>query len=353
MYRSRVMAVLVAAASVLATVGAARAPAEAKGQLPTAEQAMEVFRDRWGPSDFRLKGTSSWVSHSVWQRVEPQYEFAPGTNEFTAEPMAARDLKPYQLEIFQRESHGRRQYQTVESVLETDGTTTFNYFPVFSGTPESMVLYYSVGVHQEPAQEVQEVCRDFVRQARHFQLCRVIRQDGFIAYNVKVREGEPAEDLPTVRQVLDTFRDQWGRASFRPTGISGWLPDVTWHAERALVFDAGENELTAEPTVLTPGQGGTVNVDWRYQRRTGPGSRVDYQVIQQVNGGERFDYFPPFFRGTPRGAIYQFENPRTFPDPRTNEREETRILRVNGEDFLIVRVVHASDRVNYWIARSA
>lgn len=346
-------AILASTTSVLTLTGLTY-PVQAEpaaAELPTPAQALEVFRDRWGPSDFALKGTSSWVPHSMWHRVAPQYIFNPGTNEFTTEPIINREPKPFDSTLFQRTVHGRPEYQTIQTAHEPDGTATNNYFPVFRGTPKEYTVYGSVGVHTPPEAEIVTNCRDRVKGGQHFQLCRNMRRDGFIFYHVQVRNGEPETDLPTQQELLGAHRDQWGQAGFESPGVSGWAPAGTWRAELALVFADGENELTGTPTSLTPGQGGTVVVDWLFQRRTVTGKPEQYQVIQRVNDGQRFDYFPPFFRGTPPEVVFQFENPRTYPDPRTNEREETRILHVNGTDFLVNRVVHAGGRVNYWVAR--
>ncbi|WP_157247054.1 hypothetical protein [Nonomuraea typhae] len=315
--------------------------------LPTPRQALEVFRDMWGPSDFRLRGVGTWQPESVWHRVEPQYGFAPGTDEFTSAPEVQRDLIPLRLEVFSRERRHRTEYQVIETATR-DGREIPNYFPVFSGTPSSMVFYNAVTLG--PANEVEERCREFVKGGRRFQLCRAIHQATGVTYHVKVRQGEPARDLPAVREVLGAFRDQWGRDSFRSPGVGGWQLAESWRAVRALVFPDGENELTADPVVRTPGQGGSVTLDFQFYRRTVPGGPDEFQVILRVNDGAAFSFFPPFFRGAPPETVFQFENRRTFPDPPTNERLHSRPLTVDGRGFLVVRVVHAGGRVNYWVA---
>lgn len=318
----------------LAVIGTPPAVAQ---DLPTNQETLNVLRDQWGRTTFPPTGVGDWTTTSHWTRVR-QHLFPPGTNEFTGKPVEIRDLKPRTLELFARETPKGVERGIIEDVTEAGGSVTHNYFPPFRGRPDAFVFYNDV----TRAGEYQERCRTL----RDFLLCRVIRPDGGVYYQVNAATGTRPGRLPSVRRMLAVFRDQWGRDRFRPTGIGAWNRISAWNRVRTLFFAPGTNEFTS-PGVESPG----VPLRFELYRRTLPGGKVQYGVFHIAPEVPAFTRFP-VFRGDPEAfTFYVVNTPEENPGAPVGEFEETcRVLHRDGDAFLICRTITPDGGIDYQTA---
>jgi len=283
--------------------------------------------------------------------------FAPGSDEYSGEPVAETSLAPLKLDVVTRETQaGERQYQVTETAVNGDGSETANYFPVFSGTPEEMEFYNAAGVPGLPAGEIQQTCRDHAPADRHFLLCRMIASDGSVRYQVKVEQGGSAEGLPGVEEVLEVFRDQWGTDTFTPSGATAWKPVSEWQRFRQFHLPEGTDEFTGTPVEGDPDtmspftvwmMSRTVNGVPQFTERSRivhpTGARDDGFAFDRFHGGAT-DWF--FYIGD-LGPL----------NPAAENQLHRKVATINGEDYLVVRVIDSQDSTNsdihYYVLRAA
>jgi hypothetical protein len=312
-------------------------PAMAAEDRPSDQQILDAYRAEWGQADFAETGIGDWQTQSSWERAE-QFTFAPGSDEFTARPVPESGLAPLRLEMFTRQARNRTQFQVTETARNADGTNTVNYFPIFSGTPQSMVFFNAAGIAGLPAGEIQQRCRDFVKASRHFLLCRMIPADGSIHYQIKIAQGSPADGLPSVDELLGAFRDQWGTDTFRPSGATAWQPISAWQRTRLFQFPEGSNEFTSTPNDVP------LQTDFRVwmMRRTVHG-KPDFQELSRItlpDGTVRTDGFAfDRFRGGPNDWFFYVGAPPDAPVPGAENQLHRRVVTIDGEIFLLARVI--------------
>lgn len=243
---SRTPLAAVAVGSVLALAPVVAPEAGAAEERPSDQQIMDALRDEWGRANFRETRIGEWQTLATWERAE-QFVFAPGRDELTGRPVAESGLAPLRLEVFGRLARNQTQFEVTETAGHADGTETKNYFPIFRGTPRSMVFFNAAGIPGLPAGEVQESCRDLRKADRHFLLCRMIGSDGSIRYQVKVAQGSPTEGLPAVNEVLCAFRDQWGGELLPPERGNGVAAGVGLAALRSVPVPGRRQRVHQRP----------------------------------------------------------------------------------------------------------
>jgi hypothetical protein len=314
----------------------AQTPSVAAEDGPSNQQVLDAFRAEWGQIDFRETRISDWETLSSWDRAA-QFVFAPGDDELTAEPVQESALAPLRLEIFSRQARGQAQFQVTEVAENPDGTETPNYFPIFRGTPESMVFFNAAGIPGLPAGEVQQRCRDFVKADRQFLVCRIVAADGSIRYQIKVPQGSSADGLPSVDELLGAFRDQWGRDTFRPSGATAWEAVSAWQRSRLFAFPEGGNEFDSTPTDVPQS-----NFRVWMMRRTVNGrpefqelSRIEPEGVPARTDGFAFDRF----RGGPTDWFFYVGTPPEAGLPDGENELHRRVVTISGEQFLFVRVL--------------
>ena len=352
-------------ATLLATPVATAAPVPVPGTAapaavqedPTNQQIMDAFRDEWGQKSFEPTGISDWVPVSTWERAA-QYVFAPGSDEYSGEPVAETSLAPLKLDVVTRETQaGERQYQVTETAVNGDGSETANYFPVFSGTPEEMEFYNAAGVPGLPAGEIQQTCRDHAPADRHFLLCRMIASDGSVRYQVKVEQGGSAEGLPGVEEVLEVFRDQWGTDTFTPSGATAWKPVSEWQRFRIFQFLEGTDESTGTPVEFDPTTTRPLTV-WMMSRTVdGEPQFTEFSRVTLEDGSTRDDGWGfDRFHGGARDWFHYVSGTGGPPDPGTEAQVHRKVIVVDGQEFLVSRVLPGQDdtsvHARYQVLRS-
>jgi hypothetical protein len=313
-------------------------PPVAAEHEPSSQQIMDAFRDEWGRTDFRETRISDWQVVSTWERAA-QFAFAPGTDELTAEPVREADLAALRLVVFSRQAREQVQFQVTEIATNADGSETPNYFPIFRGTPESMVFFNAAGIPGLPAGEVQQRCRALVEAGRQYLACRMIAADGSIRYQVKVPQGSSTERLPSVDEVLGAFRDQWGTDTFRPSGATAWRPVSAWQRLEVFTFPDGATEFDSTPT-------GGQSLPFRVwlMRRTVDG-RPEFQEINRIEVGDGTGRTEAFafdrFRGGPTDWFWYVDAPPDSPAVGEEIQLHRRLVTIDGEQFLVARVIYA------------
>jgi hypothetical protein len=312
-------------------------PAAVAEEGPSNQQILDAFRDEWGQTDFRETGIGDWRPLSTWQRAE-QFGFAPGSDELTARPVQESGLAPLRLEIVTRQARNQTQFQVTETARNADGTETVNYFPIFRGTPESMVFFNAAGIPGLPAGEIQQRCRDVVKADRHFLVCRMISADGSIRYQTKIAQGSAADGLPSVDELLGAFRDQWGTDTFRPSGATAWQPISAWQRLREFQFPEGSNEFTSSPVDSQA----TAEFRVWMMRRTVNG-KPEFQELSRivrVDGTVRTDGFAfDRFRGGPTDWFFYVNSPPDAAVPGGENQLHRKVVTIDGETVLLARVI--------------
>ncbi|WP_157429710.1 hypothetical protein [Actinomadura oligospora] len=112
--------------------------------LPTVDDLVGAFRDQWGQNRFQPTDATAWHQFSAWQRFR-QIQFPPGTDEFTGTPVAATQLRPFEVRLMRRTVHGREEFTEDSTVVLEDGQARDDGFAFgrFRGTPDNWYFYTS------------------------------------------------------------------------------------------------------------------------------------------------------------------------------------------------------------------
>jgi hypothetical protein len=149
------------------------------------------FRDRWGSADFDASGVSAWRIAAQWRQTGV-IVFGPGATEFdTRPPRQTPDTEKF-LFMMNRTAQGRPQHQVIEWNAEPDGSTSTNYFPVFSGDLDRFT-YCNAGAGFGPVPgEYQVANRTLTAGGTTVLTARTITPDGTIVYQIL----EPVAQAP-------------------------------------------------------------------------------------------------------------------------------------------------------------
>ncbi|MFI0480951.1 hypothetical protein ACH34T_10015 [Actinomadura sp. 9N215] len=326
------------------------ASAERSDARPTIEQIMASFRDQWGRLTFPGTGVVGWLADSTWT-TRSQFGFDPGTDETNAKPKPQTPTRDITYDIFRRTINGtdtapppqrELEYQIVEDVKSKDGTHAVNRFPVFLGTRASFTFYNTVA-HPPLPGEFEYTCRTFRKAGDEFLPCRIITPERGINYQINIAKGTDPGVLPTDEEVLNAFRDQWGKVTFPRLNVTNWAPHETWPRLAVYPLAEGQTEFT---TIPRPQPTSKPQVATVFNRKAV--GRDEYQVIEDTtepDGTHSLNSFP-VFNGQPDWFVFYNTVARNVPVP--GEYQETcRTLSNQGKKFLACRTLTPSRTIIY------
>ncbi|RJL31974.1 hypothetical protein [Bailinhaonella thermotolerans] len=152
--------------------------------------------------------------------------------------------------------------------------------------------------------------------------------------------GEP---LPATEEVMNHFRDDWGRHAKDRYGLGRWNPVSEWERVEQYGFAAGSDEFTGRPERV----GDLKPVTLRIMSRQVHG-RTEYNVIERVTepDGTVTENPLPVFAGTPEDMV--FHNAAGIHTGPGGEAQETcREFAKAGRRFQLCRVLFQDDRIAY------
>ncbi|TDB87918.1 hypothetical protein E1264_13215 [Actinomadura sp. KC216] len=153
--------------------------------------------------------------------------------------------------------------------------------------------------------------------------------------------------LPTTEEVLNAFRDQWGRATFPRLTVTNWAPHETWPRLAVYPLGEGQTEFTTVPQPQPTSKPQVVTV---FNRKVV--GRDEYQVIEDTaepDGTHSLNSFP-VFSGGPDWFVFYNSVARNVPVP--GEYQETcRTLPYQGQEFLACRTITPSRTIIYELHR--
>ncbi|WP_158884855.1 hypothetical protein [Amycolatopsis anabasis] len=319
-------------------------------QRPPIAKVMAAFRDQWGQTAFPGTGVVGWLPGSSFTR-RSQFGFDPGTDETNAKPKPQQLTRRLTYDLVQRTINDtdsapppRREveHQIVQDIVLEDGTHAVNRFPTFLGTRASFTFYNTVA-HPPLPGEFEHTCRTLRKAGAEFLLCRVIRPDRGINYQVNIEQGTDPGARPTDAEVLNVFRDQWSRTTFPRLNVTNWEPHTAWPRLAVYPFDPGQTEFTTVPEPLAVTKPQTVTV---FDRKVL--GRDEYQLSEDTtepDGTLSHNSFP-VFSGQPDWFVFYNSVARDVPVP-GEYQSICRTVPHQGEEFLACRTLTPSKTIIY------
>jgi hypothetical protein len=309
----------------VAAVLLAPAPgAAAADQLPTRAEIQALYPDQVNRFSFPPSGYPVRTPVASWTRLS-ELTFGTPRDErigraVHVDPTA---LPAEQLRIYQRTNpSGGIEYLLIQEV--TAGPT--NFFPVFRGRPAAFSF----------ADDVTEPGHGWLtcRPLRGFLACREIQlAPRGVSYQTFRATGAAPAPAPTDRQLRALFADQRSHWSFVPPDATPWVLAVHWRRVAQIAFDAGADELVAEPEVINPIPK-ELRLFTRTVRHHTEVGLIEWADRSSVGGGELLNLFPDFSGDVRRWVFYD-----TNAIPGATYQETCRGLRKGDTDFLLCRTI--------------